>query len=424
MYKAIIILLFLTYTVFGQVEQSKGSIDQGGRTFDIDVAAYPTGNPEKTRLDVFIKIPFSNIQFVRSNDGFTGNYSVTLTFYDEYQRGIILERFWNEKVVAKEFSEAISNKNYNYDYRTFEFEPGKYYLRCEVLDKDSKKGSIYQGNVTVRKFDSKIQLSDLIFISNKIQQEDGPQYVPLVSNIITSKDSSAYFIYEVHSEEPSIVSVEYIIVQEKTEETIYSEITDEQLQKGTTIIEHKISNADISLGSYNLIVRLRNDDWDIEQEIKKTFKSRLYGFPESIVDLDKAIEQMIYIAGASTLSEMEDVEDYDKKLELFEAYWDNKDPNPNVDGNEILQEYYRRVAYANVNFKNYFEGWRTDMGMIYIVLGPPNNVERHPFDLDSKPYEIWDYYDVNKRFIFVDQTGFGDYRLLNNQYGDWYRYRP
>ena len=61
--------------------------------------------------------------------------------------------------------------------------------------------------------------------------------------------------------------------------------------------------------------------------------------------------------------------------------------------------------------------------MIYIVLGPPNNVERHPFEYDSKPYEIWYYYGINQQFYFVDDTGFGDYRLLNFNYGDWYRYR-
>ena len=61
------------------------------------------------------------------------------------------------------------------------------------------------------------------------------------------------------------------------------------------------------------------------------------------------------------------------------------------------------------------------MGMIYIVLGPPDNVDRHPFEYDSKPYEIWYYYDINRSFYFLDETGFGDYRLLNRNY-DWFRY--
>jgi hypothetical protein len=69
------------------------------------------------------------------------------------------------------------------------------------------------------------------------------------------------------------------------------------------------------------------------------------------------------------------------------------------------------------------EGWRSDRGMVYITLGPPNNIDRHPFDYDAKPYEIWEYYDMNQQFIFVDETGFGDYRLTTPMYGDMYRYR-
>lgn len=424
MYKVFTILILFSGLILSQVEQSGTKNAKEARSFDIDVAAYPTGNPEKTRLDIFIKVPFSNIQFVRSNEGFTGKSTITLTFYDEYKRGVVLERFWNEKIIAEEFSEAISPKNYNYSYRSFEFKPGKYFIRCEVLDKESNKGSVYQGYINVKEYDSKIQISDIIFISEKIQNDDGPQYVPMVSNIITSNDSSFTFIYEIYTEEKTTVSAEYIIISEETEETAFSEITEIDLKKGTTSVEHEIVNADIDLGRYALIVRLRNDEWDVEQEIKKSFYSKLYGFPASIVDLDDAVEQMVYIAGATTLNEIKDAGSYDEKLKLFKKYWNSKDPSPKTEENEILREYYRRVEYANKNFENYFDGWRTDMGMIYIVLGPPNNVERHPFDLESKPYEVWDYYEVNKRFIFVDQTGFGDYRLLNNQYGDWYRYRP
>jgi hypothetical protein len=38
-------------------------------------------------------------------------------------------------------------------------------------------------------------------------------------------------------------------------------------------------------------------------------------------------------------------------------------------------------------------------------------VDRHPFEVDSKPYEIWAYYELNYSIVFVDETGFGDYRL-------------
>jgi len=61
--------------------------------------------------------------------------------------------------------------------------------------------------------------------------------------------------------------------------------------------------------------------------------------------------------------------------------------------------------------------------MVFITFGPPSSVERHPLDMDSKPYEIWQYYELNRSFVFLDQTGFGDYHLVNPDYSSWPGYR-
>lgn len=63
------------------------------------------------------------------------------------------------------------------------------------------------------------------------------------------------------------------------------------------------------------------------------------------------------------------------------------------------------------------------MGMVFIILGTPSNIDRHPFELDSKPYEIWHYYEINRQYVFVDYTGFGDYRLVTPFYGDVNKFR-
>jgi len=80
--------------------------------------------------------------------------------------------------------------------------------------------------------------------------------------------------------------------------------------------------------------------------------------------------------------------------------------------NQLKNEYFKRVNFANRNFTAFgTEGWLTDRGRILIKFGYPDDIERHPFDMNSKPYEIWRYYNLRKVFLFVDRTGFGDYRL-------------
>ena len=112
-----------------------------------------------------------------------------------------------------------------------------------------------------------------------------------------------------------------------------------------------------------------------------------------------------------------------EKADAFKDLWKKKDPTPGTDRNELMEEYYSRVEYANKNFKHYLDGWRTDMGMVFIIFGSPNNVDRHPFDIDAKPYEVWYYYELNRQLVFVDETGFGDYHLTTPIWDVWQRPR-
>jgi GWxTD domain-containing protein len=52
---------------------------------------------------------------------------------------------------------------------------------------------------------------------------------------------------------------------------------------------------------------------------------------------------------------------------------------------ELVRRYYGRVKDANKNFSSYFQGWKSDRGMIFIVFGPPVNIYR------SRNDEIWVY---------------------------------
>lgn len=421
-----ILFIFLIFigNIFAQVEHSsKGNLNSFYPDFEIDVADYPTGKDKLTKVDVFIKVPYSNIKFIKTESGFSGKYSVTITIYDVDKEKTFVEKMWSEKVTAKDFLQATSINNFNLSYKSFNLLPQTYLFRCDVLDEDSKKSFFIEFKKEVKEFKSDLQLSDIIIISDSVKTSEGVKYIPSVSNKFTNNDSTISFFYEVFSQKKQTVLIEYKLL-DKNQNIAKVKTVSTQIDSGRNVINYKLSGFKLSLGEYQIDVKIRNDEYDLKSERVKKIYSKIVGFPASISDLDKAIEQMVYIATSSELDELKSIQDYNEKMEAFKKFWKSKDPTPNTKENEILYEYYRRVEYANENFKHYYEGWKTDMGMVYIILGAPSNVERHPFEYDSKPYEIWDYYDINRRFYFIDQTGFGDYRLLNQNYGDWYRYRP
>jgi len=417
--KFVLILFLISAPLWGQVEYSQGVLSTSDSPgFYIDAANYKSDKPGKSRLDVFIQIPYKNLQFVKHKGQFLAKYTVTLSFYDEDKEDLKFEKVWNSKIIASSFEAASSENNFKYDYRSFDFDPETYTMDCNLYDKDSKKDYTVNATVKLREFDKPLQFSDLVFIKSVIDS----QIIPNVSNSVTSSDSIISFFYELYSNKNQTLNLKYE-VEDKEEDIIYSESVTQDVSKGSNFIKHKLIDSKNGLGKYRLIAKAVDSDDDAIAGTSKYFVSRIYGFPASITDLDQAIDEMIYIAGSSVRNDIEDTKDPKEKLQKFKDYWKSKDPSPNTIDNEVLNEYYRRVSYANKHFKHYYPGWRTDMGMIYIVLGPPDNVERHPFEYDSKPYEIWDYYSINQRFYFVDDTGFGDYKLINFNYGDWYRYR-
>ncbi len=61
--------------------------------------------------------------------------------------------------------------------------------------------------------------------------------------------------------------------------------------------------------------------------------------------------------------------------------------------------------------------------MIYVIFGDPITIDRQTGYGDGKTYERW-IYQNNREFIFVDNTGFGDFRLIRPlTVTEKYRYR-
>jgi len=377
----------------------------------------------KTKVDIFIQVPLKEIQFVKSGNGFEGGYSVTVSVYEEDKETLVQEKVWNEKINLESFNYISSRGNFNLSHRSFVLPPKKYFIKTIVTDKDSRQEFSSENFYTVKDFSTKPSMSDVMLISNKTVVDGNNKIVPNVSRNITEAGNGIEIFYEIYSDSAENRELEYVISDESGDKIFYWAKKEQELKKGTTQIFYTFLDSTISLGTYRLSIYIKDTEGDSVLGTTKKFFSRLAGLPANIVDIDKAIAEMVYIASPDEIGKMEDGKDEKDKTEKFLEFWKAKDPSPGNDENEVFEEYFRRVEFCNKNFSQYTEGWRSDRGMVYIILGSPNNIDRHPFEYDSKPYEIWQYYELNKSFIFVDETGFGDYRLTTPLYGDLFRYR-
>jgi GWxTD domain-containing protein len=109
----------------------------------------------------------------------------------------------------------------------------------------------------------------------------------------------------------------------------------------------------------------------------------------------------------------------EERQQFIAQFWLRRDPTPGTLANEFRDEHYRRIAFANKRFRTASgrPGWQTDRGHLYIVYGPPDEIESHPRGAQGLyATQVWMYRHVegigeNLTVTFVDRTGSGDYRL-------------
>lgn len=119
----------------------------------------------------------------------------------------------------------------------------------------------------------------------------------------------------------------------------------------------------------------------------------------------------------------------EEREQYIEDFWRRRNPEPDSPENSFREEHYRRIAYANEHFSSGVPGWKTDRGHIYILWGPPDEIESHPsggaYDRPPEqgggttttyPWELWRYRHLedigdNVELEFVDTTGSGEYHL-------------
>jgi GWxTD domain-containing protein len=154
----------------------------------------------------------------------------------------------------------------------------------------------------------------------------------------------------------------------------------------------------------------------LKQELGKTYKKWL----------DEDVRWIITDEERAAFKQLSNDEERDQFIEQF---WLRRDPTPDTIENEYKEEHYRRIAYANEHFAAGVAGWRTDRGRIYVMYGPPDQIDDHPSGgtyqrppeegggmTSTYPFETWRYRyleGVGQEVMieFVDRCMCGEYRM-------------
>lgn len=77
---------------------------------------------------------------------------------------------------------------------------------------------------------------------------------------------------------------------------------------------------------------------------------------------------------------------------FIRQFWNLRDPLPDTPENELEREFWRRVSTADGHFgQDIKPGWKTERGKVFIMLGPPQNIEEDQLLQDRTGSASWVY---------------------------------
>ncbi len=387
--------------------------------FDADVFCF-RGERGESQVTVYVRVRHNKLSFTKQNNMFIASYEVVVDFLDEKEK-MVKEKTWQDTVITKNYAESMSRDVSRTTSFSLELPPGTYIANMQLRDKESERVYVQRRRVLVKDFkQGRATISSLMIVDAEFDERGSVQYTPNLTASVKFGRENPQIYYEIYRNDSSVdcLNVRYSMFSrgKKEEEVVTYRRTVFLGGKKTRILD-TLNTAPLNTGDYALVVALENDiDPSKFDKSAILVLVRAQGIASLIRDLKKAIEQLEYIADGDELSKMRDAKTPEEQAKLFNAFWKKYDPTPGTPENELMTEYYTRVEYANQNFGGYMEGWRSDMGRIYIKYGQPDFIERQPFTMNQRPYEIWEFYQHNLRLTFVDVSGFGNYRLLRPEW--------
>lgn len=405
--------------------------------FEVDaVSMRPEVGTPNTRLDLYTRIPYTNLTFINTPDGFTASYEVAASIYqldeDGRKGALVQQRIWENSTVVDAFVLTQSERTYDHTTHAVHLEPGRYFLEFQFTDENTGEVYVREMPVEVRNLAGPLAISDVLLLDD--YNETTKTIYPSVTDQVSSEKIVLQLFYEIYADRPQQVHVTREVVplrkrssafirtsrtllglsndEDEPVEAVYSTVESNRFERGTHQVVTQIPITEFKVGDYLVRVRLEDESGRVLDEVERTFSMAWSGLADHLDNLDEAISQLRYIAKKKELEEIKSAQSYNEQLRRFRAFWDKRDPTPGTTRNERMEEYYYRIAYANQRYGTRIAGWKTDRGQVLVRFGEPDFVERHPHDYSVEPYEIWWYNRIGRKYIFIDKTGFGDYESL------------
>ena len=404
--------------------------DNSGRTLsyqpglpNFNMEGIVTWRDRKPGIDLYLSIPSRSLSFVRAPRGFVAAVTTSAQVQTREGRQLVAEDEWLDSARVDDY-EATQKLDPITLRKRVRVSPGLYHVVVAVSDRTTKKTTRRSQDVEVFSLDSgRPQLSRLWLETRTGSGEAKPVvmlHLPAnigslrsVSVLYDAQDAhgviAQYSVIKVMSDTTSAAppytyfpmqgSLASVGIDYARRDTVHVELQEKRQPQREMPIEFQLPP--LARGIYMLeekVIVYTSTDVRSSVVLRQTYELAIRGinFPRPST-LDELIEALPYLAKKEELDSIRSAVTVEEKRRQFELFW-LKLGRSQQGAAKLIKQYYTRVEEANLSFTTYKEGWKTDRGMIYIIMGPPVSVSHRLND------EYWSYnyseQDAQSTFTF------------------------
>lgn len=408
------------------------------RTFDtsrpsFDVEAYTTSWGDTSGVQVLVRIPHASLTFLARDRTRQARYDLVVQLRDASGKRLQTETSISRSIEGRGGAQAFVLLEEN-----LPAQPGHYLVEAILTDTNARRSLQRSQRVQVhpvaadKPFVSRIQLAGS-------QEGEARQAIPSLY-VSQASDSLAVSVRLGGLQalrEPQITmhllrfraDTSYAVPPDWpriTEQVSFrfSEVDTIQTSMRSLASERGVNSGVFTLptlarGAYQVIIHLeargRRTEIVLQVTQERFFAVLPPDFP-AVTHLENMVEALVYIAEEKEWQAMMEQPMPERKRQ-FDAFW-GRHVRQRARAADLVERYYARVEEANRRFTTHKEGWKTDRGMVYIVMGPPLQVEqkidRELWWYRYEEAETPSYFEFERGYRYGLSNPFEAYALRRN----------
>jgi GWxTD domain-containing protein len=399
-----------------RIYQRMGLLAEGGALpFVGSVGFFASRSPDTTHTLVSVSMAANALAFQRDADRYRASYAIRL----EVKRNdtTLVSTESQETVRVAVFKETTREDESVIAQRLLTLVPGFYTLVVTVRDASTQRSSTSEVPLSVPRLAAPSLSTPLAVLdaAPRSTLDSLPQVVASPrATAVFGRDSVVPLYVEGYAQGAHFPLT--LAVRSEKGATLWTDTTSVPRRGNIFSGLVRVPVSRIGVGVATLVLWPTGTPDTVRTPVFVSFGENL-----PVTTFDEMLQYLRFFTAPARVQALRDAPD-ERRAEAWARFLAETDPNAQTPVHEGLRDYFGRVRTANERFRDEgSSGWMSDRGMVFVALGDPDQIyEQGTSDVSQRGRaQIWEYRQHSIQLVFIDQSGFGRWRLTTSSEADF-----